>query len=590
MPMVNSLHFLSRAPKKEAMKDNAIYLYQKNNEWHFAVKQHHAVTIQTVSNDDEELIKKIKILHSKNKINPLQAYNLELQIIRSLLSHNRVEFDYAEHYSIGKAVDDILNQHFPSDELLKRGQVELGNGMVIELGELYALMGDFFGIPNQPIAEGQDATEQQGRFIKAFDTLYGGDEKTRKLIKNILLVGAIQKQALNIARQNCQCVNRDDCACAEKALEEVSDRTNRLWNSVTGGSDWTYPLSHSTYLALAKNNIDHFSDSAMLAYAAGHEAARDMIRQIPHTSSEEEKKRLIYKALTLEASAGHFLTDLFSSGHVRVPRKELYNLKTILGIPVPSAITGLFTLVMHNEDGEHGVWVTDQLTGEAWKAYGDDTLLIGQGTDNRIKACTAARMAMLEIVREIKQASQTSLVQQNEEIEKLPEFGTIYKLFPEACNKGTLNHPLFKLDKEGNLLRRKDVNDPLCSEYKKNWWVWSTFLLILPKALAYAYPNWFSRSSLAKATKGQNAVCDQENSALKIYRQQKEIVTEKIKKDPWLSSTARMAQTFGGMEAEVDENLDFNVSQNHSKQLFSDRVNQKSDEVNNRVEPAQYQV
>jgi hypothetical protein len=233
--------------------------------------------------------------------------------------------------------------------------------------------------------------------------------------------------------------------------------------------------------------VDHFASSARDAYTAGHEHALDLINEIALESKNENPDvqkiaRLTHQALAVEASAGHFLTDAFSSGHVRVPRKELYELKTIFGLSVPSAITGLFTLVMHNDDGKNGLWITDKLTGDEWKAFGDDSLLTGKGRKNKEKVCTAASIGMQEIIGKLKEAQGKEQPQ-----ESFPEWGTIYELIPEECAHKNINQPLFKVDDEGKLLRRKDVNDPLCQDYISNWWIGTTLMLLLPQVFRYAF-------------------------------------------------------------------------------------------------------
>lgn len=420
--------------------------------------------------------------------------NSLIQIKQSFRQHSELpfKFDYAEHYDIGQSVKDLLIQHFPNHRYFKEGKVELGHDFQIELSELYALMGDFFGLPEQSISLGKTMTEQMDIFKRSFETLYNKDPQQ---IKDILVIGAIQKQAIQLAKQNCQCIPRSSCDCAEKALESVSSITNQLWNKVTGGAYYLYPIFQGDYLKLSKNNIDHFAESAKSAYTAGHELALKLIDDIAEEYKKEIQdlkkiEQLTHQVLAIEASAGHFLTDSFSSGHVRVPRKELYELKTLFGIPVPAAITGLFTLVMHNEDGKNGVWVTDKLTGNVWKSYGDDSLLTGKGKDNRIKVCAAARMGMLEIIGQLKKAQGLDV-----QGEQYPKWGTIYQLFPEQCTDINSNQPLFKKDDQGQLLRRKDVNDPSCKEYMSNWWVGTTLLLLLPRILEYIGFTMFSASS-----------------------------------------------------------------------------------------------
>lgn len=478
-----------------SLQPHDFYVHKKDGHWFVAFR---------VNDKNPDELVTIR-LNNTNLITLLESDEKELLnefIIKSLLQIKTqsqqapFKFDYAEHYDIGQSVKDLLSQHFPQHPLFKEGRVKLTNHLELEISEFYALMGDFFGLPDQAVSSGITLDQQIEIFQNAFKTLDATDPKK---IKDILVIGAIQKQALTMAKQNCKCHPKSSCECAKKALEDVSSITNKLWNKATGGAFYLYPIFQGDYLKLSKNNVDHFSQSARAAYQAGHELANKLIKEIELESRkkiQEEGKieRLTNQVLAIEASAGHFLTDAFSSGHVRVPRKELYELKTLLGIPVPSAITGLFTLVMHNEDGNNGLWVTDQLTGDVWKAYGDDSLLTGKGKDNRIKVCAAARIGMLEIIGQLKQVQGI-----NTQNETFPTWGTVYKLFPDQCHNLNLNQPLFKVD-NGQLLRRKNVKDLHCKEYISNWWIGTTFLLLLPQIFAYLFSSSSDQASAVDDT------------------------------------------------------------------------------------------
>lgn len=483
--IINNLYISTNKPQ-EPIENNDLYLYQgKNNRWHFTCKNNEDPVLD-VEIEDEEILKVLNEL----KINTLNQ-ETQIQLVSLLLPIKRqseisIAFDYAEHYNIGQTVQKLICEHLGNDDSLKEGKVKLKNGLNIEISELYGLMGDFFGLPDEPISLKNTLQDQKNTFLKAFETLNNAPPEK---VKEILRIGNIQKQAVSIAIQNCTCTPKSSCTCAEKALEEVSALTNKLWNKATGGSYYLYPIVQGTYLKLSKNNLDHFSTSSHASYKAGHELALSLIEKvaIEYKKDEPDHKlisQLTHQALAIEASAGHYLTDSFSSGHTRVPRKALYELRTLFGLPVPAAITGLFTLVMHNEDSDNGLWLKDDSTKDVWKAYGDDSLLTGKGQDNRKKVNTAAQTGMLELIGELKKANRTISTQDN-----FPSKGTVYTLLPSVDEEKNPNQPLFKEDQTGKLLRRKNVNDINCKEYISDWNVGSTLAILMPQIISYVFPS-----------------------------------------------------------------------------------------------------
>ena len=106
------------------------------------------------------------------------------------------------------------------------------------------------------------------------------------------------------------------------------------------------------------------------------------------------------QAYFLEAFALHYLTDLFSTGHLRVPRRKLH--RTYFDEPEEQ---GFFDWLypadslarrQHNEDSANGLWVRNKL-GDAWPAYGDKHLYNGKSGKNHQQVIRAAQVSISEI-------------------------------------------------------------------------------------------------------------------------------------------------------------------------------------------------
>jgi hypothetical protein len=132
---------------------------------------------------------------------------------------------------------------------------------------------------------------------------------------------------------------------------------------------------------------------AIKAYSALHTLALKKAVE----AHEKNDDSLLTQAYFYEAFGSHFLTDLFSSGHMRTPRRVLHNPISPLSIP-----EWLFfpadTLAesMHDEDCANGLWVTNKL-GESWAAYGDKQLWNGQDARNFRQAVKAAQAGADEV-------------------------------------------------------------------------------------------------------------------------------------------------------------------------------------------------
>jgi hypothetical protein len=142
-------------------------------------------------------------------------------------------------------------------------------------------------------------------------------------------------------------------------------------------------LTRGEYARLLEDNINHFAPVAQWDYASHHERAMELAYEAGREADSEKWKH----AFEVEGMGAHFLTDLFSAGHVRTPRIELahvcspgrpYSDRDISGdLRIAAMLAGL----MHNEDGNLGVLLTGVGDG-SWTAYGDASYFRLWAADN----------------------------------------------------------------------------------------------------------------------------------------------------------------------------------------------------------------
>jgi hypothetical protein len=142
------------------------------------------------------------------------------------------------------------------------------------------------------------------------------------------------------------------------------------------------------YLRYLLRNTNHAQD-AINAYKAGHYAA---LSQAASASKDKDIEGL-RKAYFFEAYAQHWLTDLFSAGHLRTPRRILHQSFEHISNPWPA---DLCSKEMHDEDSDNGLWVTNAL-GESWAVYGDKELSLQKSYQNVDKAVEAAQLGVDEV-------------------------------------------------------------------------------------------------------------------------------------------------------------------------------------------------
>jgi hypothetical protein len=368
---------------------------------------------------------------------------------KALKGKPQLRFEGGEHTAIG---DGTLLRFIKDAPAVPASQValHLPNGLALTYGQVVALGGDFYGIPDQPVSDGATPADRIQRFTNAFNSLavLPASNAEAKLILGVMQkeIAAV-KQAIKDGKQ------------PHEAYDALGDTLSEEWNKITDGGSFVsalFPLGR--YLKLAANNADHFAEWALLAYIAGHTAALQQAVKA-HSSNDEKQLELAY---AMNAFADHYLTDLFSAGHLRVPRKQL------AAVVTPSDLGSLITRFMHDEDSKFGLNVRNG-NGDHWRGYGDKRYFDALSSANRVQVNQAVQMSADEVFAAY--LSGTATVPGN--------FGALKKTpdLQAVLNPANNFSPLFRV--EGNkVLRRKDVNNLNDTATVDDWWGWSTYLLL----------------------------------------------------------------------------------------------------------------
>lgn len=239
-------------------------------------------------------------------------------------------------------------------------QMRYMNGLSLTYGQILALAGDFYADPAHPISNQSTPAARINQVQSNVNSLIVAPAAAT-LVPRILAV--MQKEIDAMAPM------------AWRGLPPHSVYSTQWfdyqYNGLTGGSYMTF-MSPGTYLLIAATNWDHFGPDAISSYIAAHSLAIN----IAMTATNDETLCWAYAA---NAFADHYLTDLFSAGHVRTPRRQMYARQFPNGTqnPVPddynsttSGMSGVVAKAMHDEDSVNGLWVGNA-NGDYWLAFGD---------------------------------------------------------------------------------------------------------------------------------------------------------------------------------------------------------------------------
>lgn len=368
-----------------------------------------------------------------------------------------VMFEGGEHTAIGDSAFLYFSASEPGIPAYSL-PIPLPNGLRLTYGQIVSLGGDFYGLPDAPISDGATAADRITRFTNAYNSLAVAAAAAAEA-PQILQVMQTEIDAVNAALQQGQ--------SASSAYAALGDTLSEQWNRITGGgsiiSPWV-PLGR--YLNLAAVNWDHFGAHAVLAYQAGHAAALAQALAARAAPPAQQGQALGY-AYAMNAFADHFLSDLFSGGHITTPRKELYEGVT------PSNVGSLLSRYMHDENCLWGLNVTNA-HGNAWRAYGDKRYFDTVDLANR----TLVDVAVQESVDEIFAAFVNGTNPQPAAYAALARIPNLAQAADRTTAQANGNiSPLFSWD-GSVVLRRNNVDDLNDYSWTSSWWGWSTLTLM----------------------------------------------------------------------------------------------------------------
>ena len=216
------------------------------------------------------------------------------------LAGDNVLYEYAEHDYLGDSLDIPV---------VGKQKLVLDNGVQLSYGQINGLAGDLFGTMD-PFCLGKTQQDCEDRFTRAYNTLAGSSGYTSSLLSTL----ESEVESFKTAQKP-----------SEHEFSDVFEPTSPGWIVLKG----VFANGVPTYLRLGAVNLDHFGNDARTAYNTGHrmalQKARDASPQANPNLSEAERKRALVIAYTMNGFADHFLEDRFSSGHLRTPRRVLWN-------------------------------------------------------------------------------------------------------------------------------------------------------------------------------------------------------------------------------------------------------------------------
>jgi hypothetical protein len=164
------------------------------------------------------------------------------------------------------------------------------------------------------------------------------------------------------------------------------------------------------YLEVVSHNYDHFGWNNMKAYVSYHQQALELARQsyLKRKSDKGLSRRLLHRALILNAYADHYLTDAFPAGHIRLPRIQIkkWAKESLSGWLKETRGDGL-SMILHDSEGrdlrtgvERGLRVKNAL-GEIWVTRGDQYLHVDSNQNDPVyvQPLTAVKKSVKELLR-----------------------------------------------------------------------------------------------------------------------------------------------------------------------------------------------
>jgi hypothetical protein len=350
-------------------------------------------------------------------------------------------FEGSEHTNLGNSATLYFGTGQP--EAAGATKLHITDTLALTYGQIVALGGDFFGDYQYPISDGTTAQERARRFSAAFATMPYLYPLPPYSYQANLVLGIMAKEFDLVAKA---------IAAGKQpstGFEGLSDTAE--YERVTVGR----------YLLLSAWNWDHFGQRALLSYQTGHGAALAQALVARTITEPLKRRRALELAYALDAFSNHFLSDLFSAGHLRTPRRELTDRVTIPGLG------SLLAWWMHDEDSKWGLACQNR-DGQRWKSYGDKRLADTMNLKNRILAESAVQSSIDEVFI----AFDRGTVPQPQEYLAL---AVMADLTEAQKPDNRLHHsPMFVWDGR-EVLRRNHLNDLNDYSWTANWNAYDTW-------------------------------------------------------------------------------------------------------------------
>lgn len=396
-------------------------------------------------------------------------------------------FDSYEHIATGT---NGVQLHFPDDKQIfddfpykafydlillpehkpKIGKIEYtpqyilvrsGNEVLkLSYGEIIAIAGDFAGLLKETISNSislkdfeKMRPELEERFKGAFNALlpyknnpfYANNnlEYLRELFKN-----EYKSLILKLAKEGSVHFNN---ASSHSVTSKIKDQ-------------WAYAKSPG-YVDLLSINVDHFEEDAKVSYAIGHTIALEEAKKayaLKAKGEQDEAVATLNMAYAMDAFASHFLTDLFSSGHLRTPRGPLLDISKIVKYRLmgyTATNVGLMANAGHDEDNYSGLWVKN--IHQVWNAFGDGSYFDVKSEDNRF----AIREALQASIDEVSKAFETGELTRFKSFNALKLVGEPLPSGSDVINQLANPFPLFRMGTKWPQVR-KSYYDNFLGEYQ----------------------------------------------------------------------------------------------------------------------------
>lgn len=378
--------------------------------------------------------------------NQSDSAHLQLSVTEEMLNKYGSGFASLEHKNLG----DAVRLYLPNSNDFK---LTLPNGIKLTYGEIVMYGGDMFGNPANPISN-CSVEARPACFKSQYDALAvlgtPNDKRCSNPINQIQALKGLMNDIENNLDQSRQ-EGKDDSYFYNLNDTEHTKKLNEL---TCGGSFISSLIPFGNYIKLAQANYDHFAPDSLTAYQAGHQyALQTALKGYEQNKAGQvtEANQLLELAYTQNAFANHFLTDSFSAGHMRTPRRALAQ-----SVLLPAALNLLLANLMHDEDNRNGINVVNA-EGNSWKAFGDGYLYKPEAELQRLVLLRAMQLSADGIYQTFRSGV-------------APDVYPEMNLFPDYSKIEQLNQtaPLFKVE-NGVVLKRVNNDDYYDFHWTKYW-------------------------------------------------------------------------------------------------------------------------